>query len=109
MTDYEPLLKRLTELREAANPGPWKRKGSGIYSIDGVRIFHWLEVSNAGLQPIENAALAAPAHEYAAVAEALVAAVPKLAYHVPRCSRKDCAGCKGLIALDALAKALAHG
>ena len=67
---YEPLLKRLTELREAASPGPWRVEGSSVFdaakfeALTGVLAYDAAEA---------NAALAAPAHEYAAVAEALVA------------------------------------
>lgn len=62
-----PQPKRdLEALLAAAGPGPWYRKVGGIYDANGVRVLHWLEVSNSGLQPIENADLAALAPDLAA-------------------------------------------
>ncbi len=82
---YELLLERIAELRKAATPPPWKvdpedMMGPGSWGIHHPatmgQIFYVGDPYPRGdNSPVENCYLAAPAHEYAACVEALVAIV----------------------------------
>ena len=114
----EPLLKRLTELRAAASPGPWKTDfvpeyTARLYGQHDVAVANFGSVGSDRRKRHANAALAAPSHEYVACVEALIRM--REVYYVAADAHDD--GCTsvhteagtcdcGTDALDTLAKAL---